>query len=118
MKSYANGVSFFQVMIFIETSVFTRQALTLLTDDELRKLQLFLAEDPESGPVIKGGGGLRKIRWALAGQGKRAGVRIIYYWLKKRDQLFLLLIYAKNEQTGLTPEQINRLRKILEEPLQ
>jgi hypothetical protein len=103
-------------MIFIETSVFTRQALTLLPDDELRKLQLFLAEEPESGSVIRSSGGLRKIRWAIAGQGKRGGVRIIYYWAKKRDQLFLLLIYAKNEQTDLTPEQIKRLRKILEEP--
>ncbi len=116
MKSYANGVSFFQVMIFIETSVFTRQALAFLTDDELRKLQLSLAEEPESGSVIRGGGGLRKIRWTITGQGKRGGVRIIYYWARKRDQLFLLLIYAKNEKTDLTPEQIKRLRKILEEP--
>ena len=60
MKSYANGVSFFQVMIFIETSVFTRQALTLLTDDELRKLQLSLAEEPESGSVIRSSGGLAR----------------------------------------------------------
>jgi len=103
-------------MIFIETSVFTRQALAFLTDDELRKLQLSLAEEPESGSVIRGGGGLRKIRWAITGQGKRGGVRIIYYWAKKPDQLFLLLIYAKSEQTDVTPEQIKRLRKILEEP--
>jgi hypothetical protein len=102
-------------MIFIETSVFTRQALTVLTDDELRKLQVVLAREPESGSVIRGGGGLRKIRWAIEGQGKRGGVRIIYYWAKQRDQLFLLLIYAKSEQADLTPEQIKKLRKILEE---
>ena len=65
-------------MVIIETSVFTRQLLSLLTDDEYRKLQVVLANRPNSGALIKGSGGLRKIRWAIEGKGKQGGVRVIY----------------------------------------
>jgi hypothetical protein len=64
---------------FIETPIFTRAIVRLLADDEYRSLQLALLLRPESGRLIPGGGGLRKMRWSLKGKGKRGGCRIIYY---------------------------------------
>jgi hypothetical protein len=102
-------------MIIIETSVFTRQVQALLTDEEYRQLQLALVIHPELGVIIPGSGGLRKMRWSLAGRGKRGGVRTIYYWAVKKDQILMLLIYAKNEQDNLSSDQLKVLRRIIEE---
>ncbi len=69
-------------MEFIETPTFTRMVTTLLSDDEYGELQNDLVEDPERGDLIKGGGGIRKLRYAMQGRGKSGGVRVIYYWVK------------------------------------
>jgi len=102
-------------VIIIETSIFTRQVLTLLSEEEYRKLQLALILRPNLGVVIPGSGGLRKARWALQDRGKRGGVRTIYYWAVAQDQILMLMIYAKNEQDDLTPDQLKILRRIIEE---
>ena len=102
-------------MVIVETSIFTRQVQDLLSDDEYRNLQTTLAKRPDAGALIEGSGGLRKVRWALAGRGKRGGVRVIYYWEVKAERLLMLLIYAKMEQADLTPSQVAILRRIVEE---
>ncbi len=79
----------------------------------MRSMQI--ADGPDFGPVIPGSGGLRKIRWSLAGRGKRGGVRTIYYWAVNADQILMLFVYAKNEQDDLTAEQLKVLRKIVED---
>lgn len=71
-------------MIFIETSTFTKLIDTYLTDDEYLGLQSFLLKYPEAGKIVRGSGGVRKLRWAISGKGKSGGVRVIYYW-KQRD---------------------------------
>lgn len=101
-------------MIIIETSIFTRQVVSLLPDEEYRKLQVLLANRPAAGDLIRGSGGLRKIRWALPGQGKRGGVRVIYYWAVTHERLLMLFMYPKTERGDLTPEQIKVLRQIIE----
>ena len=102
-------------MVIIETSVFTRQVVASLPDEDYRALQVTLANRPNVGARIKGRGGLRKIRWTAPGQGKRGGVRIIYYWATRQDQILMLFMYQKNERADLTVEQIKVLRKIVEE---
>ena len=102
-------------MVIIETSVFTRQVDALLSDEQYRKLQAALVGTPTLGPLIKGSGGLRKVRWALPGMGKRGGVRVIYYWAVNEEQLFMLLLYPKSERDDLTPTQLRILRKLVEE---
>jgi mRNA-degrading endonuclease RelE of RelBE toxin-antitoxin system len=102
-------------MVIVETSIFTRQVLGLLSDDEYSNFQVALAKRPEVGPVIEGSGGLRKVRWTIRGRGKRGGVRIIYYWAVEQERLLMLLIYAKAERDDLTPRQIAILRQIVEE---
>ncbi len=102
-------------MVIIETSVFTRQVQKLLKDDAYRELQIALAERPDMGAVMVGSGGLRKVRWAAQGRGKRGDVRVIYYWVVKQDRLLMLLMYPKSERDDLTREQVKILRKIVEE---
>ena len=102
-------------MVILETSIFTRQVRELLTDEEYRKLQTTLINHPETGRIIKGSGGLRKVRWALSGKGKRGGVRIIYYWAVSQEQLLMLFMYPKAERDDLTSDQLRILRKIIEE---
>jgi hypothetical protein len=66
-------------MIFIESQLFTRQALELLGDELYADLQEYLSRCPEAGDVIADTGGLRKLRWMTEGRGKRGGTRVIYY---------------------------------------
>jgi len=102
-------------MKFIETSIFTRRLLKLLSDDQYRLLQHSLVLHPELGTLIRGGGGLRKIRWKGKQRGKRGSVRVIYYWIVSEDTILMLFIYDKNERSDLTPAQIKMLRSIIEE---
>jgi len=102
-------------MLVVETPVFTRRVLKLLTDDDYRLLQHELVARPDVGNIIRGSGGLRKVRWAATGRGKRGGVRVIYYWAVNREIILMLLIYGKNEQDDLTAEQLRVLKGLLEE---
>lgn len=101
-------------MVFIESPIFTKLVQTLLTDDEYRKFQIYLADNPEAGPVIKESGGLRKVRWKQAGKGKSGGVRVIYYYVNAASQLQMLLIYPKSEQENLTDAQLQALKSTVE----
>jgi len=102
-------------VVIVETSIFTRQVLALLSDEEYRRLQTALVLHPDMGAVIPGSGGLRKLRWAVEGRGKRGGVRVIYYWAIVHDKILMLFMYAKNEQDDMTYDQIKVLRRIIEE---
>jgi hypothetical protein len=101
-------------MLFIETPIFTRQITALMDDEAYGNFQIFLAENPKTGDLIKGTGGLRKIRMALPGRGKRGGTRVIYYYLHNAAQIRLLLAYEKSEQDNLSHAQRTALRKIIE----
>jgi hypothetical protein len=102
-------------MQFIETPIFTRAVRAILSDDEYRALQGALMLRPEQGALIKGSGGLRKVRWAAKSTGKRGGARIIYYWDKAREVFYMLYAYAKTAQDDLTPEQLRILRRLVRE---
>jgi hypothetical protein len=103
-------------MIFIETSVFTRQVQALLTDDEYADLQRWLVANPEAGDVIKDTGGLRKVRWALdaRGKGKRGGVRVICFHVNDKAQIRMLLIYSKGVKDDLSAAEKRVLKAINE----
>ena len=85
-------------MIFVETNTFSKLVNSYLSDDDLTLLQSYLFKCPDAGVILRGSGGVRKIRWAPAGHGKRGGVRVIYYWNKPKDKIWLLTIYSKSEQ--------------------
>ena len=102
-------------MRFVETPVFTALVARHLSDDQYRALQLALLLRPEQGPVVPGGGGIRKLRWAAEGRGKRGGLRVIYYWAATEDVCYMLYAYAKNEQGDLTRAQLRVLARLVRE---
>jgi hypothetical protein len=101
-------------MVFIESAVFTRQVRELLTDEEYAGLQWYLALNPREGEVIQNTRGLRKVRWASGGGGKRGGVRVIYFHAVSQNQVRLLLIYRKGIKDDLSAAEKKVLRKLNE----
>ena len=104
-------------MTFIETSVFTKQIQSLISDNAYRQFQQELIFNPAAGDIIRGGGGLRKIRWSAGGKGKRGGIRVIYYWYTAKNEIYLLLAYAKNEKDNLSQNELKILRRLVEDNL-
>jgi mRNA-degrading endonuclease RelE of RelBE toxin-antitoxin system len=98
-------------MLFIEAPIFTRLVHNYLDDDEYAALQWALALRPEAGAVIPGSSGIRKLRWAAKGRGKRGGLRIIYYWRNREGEIVLLTLYAKNEAENIPLSVLRELRK-------
>ena len=78
-------------------------------------MQSFLLEQPLSGDVIQGTGGLRKLRWSANGKGKRGGIRTIYLYITEKSHIHLLTLYAKNEVSDLTAQEKKILKSIVEE---
>ena len=97
---------------FVETRLFSKQMSEYLSDEEYAALQRALMADPQAGDLVPGAGGVRKIRWAVRGRGKRGGVRVIYYAKVHEGVIWMLTIYAKNVTENI-PAHI--LRKIKEE---
>lgn len=100
------------MMKFMEFGTFTRRVYELLDDEEYRALQNVLLENPNAGVVIPGTGGVRKLRWAGSGRGKRGGLRVIYYVAMPEQTFVMIHIYAKGEQDDLTPDQMRALRSL------
>lgn len=99
-------------MTVVETEEFLRQARPLMSDAEREALVAFLGANPEAGKIVAGAGGVRKVRWGLAGRGKRGGARVIYYYHSQRLPLFLLSAYPKNEKANLTNAERNAMRRL------
>ena len=95
-----------------ETPIFTRQTDKLFSEDEKRELIDFLAENPLAGDEILGTGGVRKVRFAASGRGKRGGARIIYYYLDDTMPLYALLAYAKNAKDDMAPDEMRMVATI------
>jgi hypothetical protein len=89
-------------MTVVETPGFIRDANSALTDEGRADMIFFLAANPEAGDIMAETGGRRKLRWKAQGRGKRGGVRVIYYFHNESLPLFLLNVFAKNEQANLT----------------
>jgi len=100
-------------MRFVETPIFTKVITRLLDDESYRGLQVALMLRPEQGPLIRSGGGLRKVRWARPGAGKRGGLRVVYYWAAAETAFYMLYAYSKNEQGDLTPAQTRQLGQLV-----
>jgi hypothetical protein len=103
------------MLTVVETSVFARRAEKLLNVEEYDELLFYLASHPEAGDEIPGTGGIRKMRFAAFRRGKSGGVRAIYYFYDMQNPLYALLLYGKNEQATLTPEQKRGLKALAAE---
>lgn len=95
-----------------ETPLFSRQALDVWDDAEREAFVDFIARNPEEGDLIPETGGVRKVRWARPGAGKRGGARVIYFYHNSDRPLYLLMVYAKARQENLTVEEKKMVRKL------
>lgn len=101
-------------MIFIETSFFTKLLPEYLSDDEYRGLQSYLLQKPDAGNIVKGSGGVRKVRWAFSGKGKSGGVRVIYYWKKAEHEIWMLTIYSKSERVTIAGHVLKQIAEAID----
>ena len=99
-------------MRIIETPVFTKQINRLLDEDTYKQFNEYLVCNPLKGKLIKGGGGIRKIRWSKKNTGKSGGIRIIYF-IKTETKIYLLFAYSKSDAESITKKQINMLASFI-----
>lgn len=95
---------------FVETKLFTRLVARYLSEDEYSSLQQRLLADPEAGDVVRGSGGVRKLRWGLAGRGKRGGVRLIYFLRLNQGQIWMLTLYPKNVAESIPAHVLKQIK--------
>jgi hypothetical protein len=99
---------------FIEVPLFTKRWSEIgLTDDDLLQLQIMLLKDPESGPVIEGTGGIRKVRFPLENHGKSGSVRVCYTDFAEYEVTYLITAFTKKDQENLTDDEKKVLRKLV-----
>ncbi len=84
-----------------------------MNDTQFNLLQLYLINYPDAGDVIRGSGGVRKLRWGLPGQGKRGGLRVVYNWISKDEQILFLTVYRKTEAADLSQEAIREMKTLV-----
>lgn len=101
-------------IIILETSGFTKRFDKLASEDVRLKLYHSLEQNPKAGDIIRGSGGIRKLRLARQGMGKRGGLRIIYYFYDARGLISLLTVYAKSDAENLPTKEIKQLRDVAE----
>lgn len=92
----------------IETPTFQKQAEKIWSEDERLAFIDWIARNPLAGDVIPGADGARKVRWSIAGTGKRGGVRVIYFNLTEQGTLVLITLYQKADQADIRPSDIQK----------
>jgi hypothetical protein len=102
------------VFVFIESAVFDRLRTHYLDDDEYGELQQFMMLNPEAGAIVRGSGGVRKLRWRREGAGKRGGLRLVYFVRYQPNEFWMLTLYSKTEQENVPAHILKRLKELFE----
>jgi len=102
------------LVTFVETKLFTELVLDYLSDDEYAAMQQFLVVNPEAGDVIPASGGVRKLRWGVAGRGKRGGLRVIYFLRRRNDEVWMLTLYAKNVANNIPAKLLRKIKEAID----
>ena len=99
---------------FIESAIFERVREVYLDDDEYAELQQFMMESPEAGALVRGSGGVRKLRWKRTGMGKRGGIRVIYFVRYQPNEFWMLTLYTKAAQDKVPARILKQLKEAFE----
>jgi hypothetical protein len=102
------------MLTFIETKLFTRLADEYLGENGLLALQIHLMAQPDIGKIIAGSGGVRKLRWALPGRGKRGSLRVIYFLRTRQGEIWLLTLYAKNVSESISATDLKSIKAMID----
>lgn len=97
-----------------ELPSYIKQAERFLDGQERQDLILYLAAHPKAGVIIEGAGGIRKLRWRRGGQGKRGGLRVVYYYHSSSMPLYLLALFAKGDKSDLTRTECRQLAELVD----
>lgn len=100
--------------LFIESQAFTKFVGDYLDDEEYSALQMYMLDNPKAGPVVRGSGGVRKIRWNVRGRGKSGGVRVIYY-IADGDSFWMLTIYGKGDVESIPGPMLKKIKEAMED---
>jgi hypothetical protein len=98
----------------IETPTFVRLAIDCWIDEDRTAFITFIAGNPDSGDVVPGSGGVRKVRWGNAGRGKRGGVRVIYFNRLADGEIWLLLVYGKSVRENIAARVLRKIKEEIE----
>jgi hypothetical protein len=101
------------VFVFIESTVFDRLRSHYF-DDEYGELQQFMMLNPEAGAIVRGSGGVRKLRWRREGAGKRGGLRVVYFVRYQPNEFWMLTLYSKTERENVPAHILKRLKELFE----
>jgi hypothetical protein len=105
-------------MEFIRTTYFEKRAKEIgFTEDDVLNLEVELMQNPEAGDMVKGSGGLRKIRCPMVGRGKSGGARALYFYVISRETILLFSVLAKNEGANFSKEYLKQLANALKEQI-
>jgi len=99
----------------VETLTFSKLAADYWSEDERGEFAAWIAANPEAGDVVRGSGGVRKVRWSRKGDGKRGGVRVIYFNRLANGEIWLLLIYAKSARENIPAHVLKAIREEIED---
>ena len=102
------------MLTVVESPIFQRLWPRYWDEDERAEFVSFISVNPEAGSVIRGSGGVRKVRWAREGTGKSAGVRIVYLARNEAGEVYLLTLFAKSESENISPSALKEIRRALE----
>lgn len=98
----------------IETPVYSDKVSGILTEDERDAFAAFIAANPTAGSVVRGSGGIRKVRWARKGRGKSGGARVIYFNRLANGEIWLLTIYAKGYKSTIPAHELKLIKEAID----
>ena len=96
-----------------EMPEFTRRANKVMTAEDKGDFIDYIAHNPKAGEIMKGNGGVRKVRFARQGQGKSGSYRILYYYHNQRNPLYLFTVFGKGERANISKAGRNGLKTII-----
>lgn len=102
------------MLTVVESPIFHKLWPRYWDEDERAEFASFIAQNPEAGAVIRGSGGVRKVRWLREGAGKSGGVRIVYLARNEAGEIYLLTLYAKSESENISLTTLKEIRRVLE----
>lgn len=102
------------MVTFVEAPLFSKHVHDYLSDEEYADFQLYLAGNPDTGDIVQGSGGIRKVRWQRRGHGKSSGVRIMYFVRTPASEIWLLLIYAKSATDNIPGHILKAIKEEME----